>query len=154
MRRFARLTTATILSFGLCAAAHADIVACNDFRAPIRVALAYEREGGIASAGWWRVEPNACRDIDFAFAGATLYYTADSEPYKDGSKTFRDHWGNKKELFIPSKDFKTNEANRKERNAKPVMFSQTELSPQQQAKPVVITYRFSSGTTTTNIKFK
>lgn len=153
MRRFTRLTAATILSFGLCAAAHADIVACNDFRAPIRVAFAYEREGGIASAGWWRVEPNACRDIDFAFAGATLYYTADSEPYKDGSKTFRDHWGNKKELFIPSKDFKTNEANRKERK-KPVMFSQTELSPQQQAKPVVITYRFSSGTTTTNIKFK
>jgi len=51
MKRIARLTTATIFSFGLCAMAHADIVACNDFRAPIRMALAYERAGGIASAG-------------------------------------------------------------------------------------------------------
>lgn len=154
MTRFALLfaTTAIVLSLG--AAAQADIVACNDFRAPLRVALASERAGGIAAAGWWRVEPNACRDIDFAFTGASLYYAADSDSYRDGGKTYRDHWGNKKELFVPTKDFKTDNADRKQRGAKSVMFSQASLSPQQQAKPLVITFRFSSGSTTTQIKFK
>lgn len=152
--RFATLTTASVFSLGFYAAAYADIVACNNFRAPICLALAYDSDGGVASAGWWRLEPNSCRDIDFAFKGASLYNTADSEPYKDGGKTYRDHWGNKKELFVSSKDFKTNEAHRRWRGAKPMMFSQTELSPQQQAKPVVITYHFTPGRTTTEIKFK
>lgn len=154
MKPLARLTTAALILLGSCAAAHAEIMACNNFRAPIRLALAYDSDGGATSAGWWRIEPNSCRDIDFAFKGASLYYTADSEPYKDGGKTYRDHWGNKKEFFVSSKDFKTNEANRKWRGAKPMMFSQTELSPQQQAKPVVITYHFTHGRTTTEIKFK
>lgn len=155
MRRFATLPVSLVVVFGICSAARADIVACNDFRAPLRVALAYERDGRIAAAGWWSVQPNACRDIDFSFSGATLYYAADSEPYQDGGKTYRDHWGNKKELFVPSKDFKTSDAaNSKARGAKSEMFSMTSLSPQQQAKPVAITFRFNSGNTTTQIKFK
>lgn len=135
-------------------AARADIVVCNDFRARVRVALAFESPSGIVSAGWWSVEPNACKDIDFTFTGPTFFYTANSDSYKEGRSTMRDHWGNKRELFVPSKDFKTDDAGRKRRDAKPVKFSEVRLSEQQQSKPVLITLRFSSGTTTTQIKIK
>jgi uncharacterized membrane protein len=154
MRRLAELTTALVSILVPCSATHADIVVCNDFRVRVRVALAYEQPAGISAAGWWSVEPKACKDIDFAFTGAFFYYTADSDSYKERRKTMTDHWGNKKELFVPSKDFKTDDAGRKGRNAGPVKFSQVELTQQQQAKPVVITLRFSSGSTTTEIKLK
>jgi len=154
MQRFVMRIAAFVLLLAPMSAAYADIVVCNDFRVRVRVALAFEGPSGIASAGWWSVEPNACKDIDFAFPGASFYYAADSDSYKEGGSSMRDHWGNKKELFVPTKDFKTDDAGRKRRDAKPVKFSEVRLSELQQSKPVVITLRFSSGTTTTQIKIK
>jgi uncharacterized membrane protein len=154
MQRFVMRIAPILLLFAPMSAAYADIIVCNDFRARVRVALAFEGPSGVASAGWWIVEPSACKDIDFVFPGGSFYYAADSDSYKEGRNTMKDHWGNKKELFVPTKDFKTDDAGRKRRDAKPVKFSEVRLSEQQQSKPVLITLRFSSGTTTTQIKFK
>jgi uncharacterized membrane protein len=154
MQRFVMRIAAIVMLIAPTSAAYADIMVCNDFRARVRVAFAFEGPSGIASAGWWVVEPNACKDVDFAFTGGSFYYAADSDSYKEGGSNMRDHWGNKKELFVPSKDFKTDDAGRKRRDTKPVKFSEVRLSEQQQSKPVLITLRFSSGTTTTQIKFK
>jgi uncharacterized membrane protein len=75
-------------------AAPADIVVCNDFRAPIHLAFASQDKGRFNAAGWWTVAPKACHTVDFAFRGATLYYTAgDSDSYQDGSETSKVHWG-------------------------------------------------------------
>jgi hypothetical protein len=85
-----RITALVIVAlFGLSSAALADISVCNDFRARIRVALASENGGAFPAAGWWAVDPKACRDVAFPFQGAVLYYTADSDPYREGNKTLR-----------------------------------------------------------------
>ncbi len=65
-----------------------------------------------------------------------------------------EHWGNKRQLFVASKDFKFDNADRSRRGAKPAMFSQAEISEQLRSKPVTITLRFSEGTTTTQVKAK
>ena len=150
-----RITALAIVAqFGLSSAALADISVCNDFRARIRVALASENGGAFPAAGWWAVDPKACRDIDFPFQGAVLYYTADSDPYREGNKTLQDHWGNKKELFVGTKDFKFEHAEKRQPGSKPSKFSFATLSEQQQSKPVSIVIRFSSGSTTINVKLK
>lgn len=138
----------------LCSAALADISVCNSFRIPVRVALAYQDDNGYHAAGWWAVDPNACRDIDFQFQGSTIYYTADSNLYKEGGKTVRDHWGNKKELFVPSKDFNFDRVDQARRDAKPAMFSSFSLTAEQKSKPVAITIRFTSGNTMISVKSK
>jgi uncharacterized membrane protein len=138
----------------LSSATLADISICNDFRARIRAALAQEEAGAFRAAGWWAVDPNACRDIDFPFQGAVLYYTADSDTYREGNKTLRDHWGNKQELFVGNKDFKFTNAEKRQPNAKPAKFSLVSVSEKLQAKPVVIVIRFTSGSTTVTVKAK
>jgi uncharacterized membrane protein len=133
------------------ATAAADISICNDFRARVRVALAYEGSSGFHAAGWWAVEPNACRDVDFPFRGSVLYYAAESD-YREGDKSLHEHWGNKKELYVGSKDFDLEDAGQSRPGTKPAMFSLTTVSAQLQSKPIVITLRFTSDGTTINMK--
>lgn len=152
---FFRSTTLAVVSIiATSPAAMADISVCNEFRARVHVALAYEDSSGFHSAGWWSVDPNACRDIDFSFQSSTLYFTANSDSYREGRQTMTYHWGNKKELFVGSKDFRFDDADRRRRGGKPAMFSFATLSPQLQSKPVTITIRFALGGTTTSIKPK
>src|SRR5262245_3668582 len=63
--------------------ARADVTICNDFRAPINVAIAYEDGGTMTSEGWWRVEPKACREVPFD--GLDFYYSVESDTYRDGN---------------------------------------------------------------------
>lgn len=145
---------AIVAQFGLSSAALADISVCNDFRARVHVALASENGGAFHAAGWWAVDPNACRDIDFPFQGAVLYYTADSDPYREGNKTLRDHWGNKKELFVGTKDFKFDHAEQRQPGSKPTKFSFATVSEKLQSKPISIVIRFMSGNTSITVKPK
>jgi uncharacterized membrane protein len=57
-------------------AAKADIVVCNDIQAPIHVAFAYQARDGFTAAGWWNVEADECRPVDFMLEGATHNYSA------------------------------------------------------------------------------
>lgn len=145
---------AIIAQFGLSSAAFADISVCNDFRVRIRVALASENGGAFPAAGWWAVDPKACRDVDFPFQGAVLYYTADSDPYREGNKTLQDHWGNKKELFVGAKDFKFDRAEQRQPGGKPAKFSFATVSEKLQSKPMSIVIRFVSGNTSITVKPK
>jgi len=145
---------ALIAQVALSSATLADISICNDFRARIRAALAHEESGAFRAAGWWAVDPNACREIDFPFQGAVLYYAADSDPYREGNKTLRDHWGNKKELFVGNKDFKFDRADQGQSGAKPAKFSTVTVSDKLQSKPVIIVIRFTAGSTTVTVKAK
>lgn len=76
--------TAAILSFG--SAARADISVCNDFVATIHVALAYPNGDKFTAAGWWNVDSNKCVDVNFSFSGDALYYSADSNNYRQGGE--------------------------------------------------------------------
>jgi uncharacterized membrane protein len=140
------------LAFG--SAARADISICNDFVASIDVALAYPTDEAFVGAGWWRVEPNKCISPNFAFHGDALYYTADSDDYKEGNKSFADHWGNKINLYVTDKAFNTDAADRPWGTAKSEMFSAVELTDQQKGKALVITLHFSKGTTSIDVKIK
>lgn len=148
------------LAFGLAASsllflgshARAEMAVCNDFRAPIRVALAYESQGGFTAAGWWSVKPGACEPIDFAFQGGKLYYTAGSDQYREGRFTKRDHWGNKIKLFVSPEKFRFENAERSRRGAKAETFSYVEISPAPEGKRQSITFHFRSGGTSIEIK--
>ena len=118
------------------------------------MALAAENGSAFQAAGWWAVDPNACRDIDFPFQGAALYYTADSDPYREGNKTLQDHWGNKKELYVGTKDFKFDRAEQRQPGSKPSKFSSATVSDKLQGKPISIVIRFTSGNTTVTVKAK
>jgi uncharacterized membrane protein len=134
------------------AGARAEMSVCNDFQAPIRLALAYEDQGRFVASGWWRAAPGACARVDFAYSGATLYYTADSDSYRDGRFTKRDHWGNKLKLYVETKDFRTVDAAAKRRGAQPAMFSSTSFNAPPPGKTANITFRFKSGGTTIEMK--
>jgi len=140
------------LSFG--AAARADISVCNDFGATIHVALAYPNGDKFTAAGWWSVDPGKCLDVNFSFSGATLYYSADSDDYKEGGRTHRYHWGNQKKLYVSAKKFDTDEAERHRRGSQGQMFSSLQLTDQQQGKPLQITLHFQEGSTSINVKIK
>jgi uncharacterized membrane protein len=133
-------------------AAWADITVCNDFRAPIHVAFAYQNQGNFTAAGWWSVEPNACEAVDFAFQGSTLYYAADSDEYKDGRFTKRDHWGNKVKLFVNKKNFNSDNAGDSRHGAKAEMFSLAEIAQVVPGKPPKITFHFTPGNTSITVK--
>jgi uncharacterized membrane protein len=128
--------------------ARAEMSICNDFQAPIHVAFAYESDGRYTAQGWWRVEPNACQPSDFAYQGTTLYYTADSNNYREGRATKHDHWGNKVKLFVAKKDFKADDAQKSRRGASPAMFSSVALSTPPAGKTLSVTFHFKSGGTT------
>lgn len=143
---------AAFLSFG--SGARADISVCNDFVATVHVAFAYPNGEKVTAAGWWSVDPKKCADVNFPFTGATLYYTANSDNYKQGRKTYHDHWGNKKELYVTSKKFNTDDAQSRRRGTKGQMFSLFELAKPLQGKPVQITFHFQKGSTSINAKGK
>jgi uncharacterized membrane protein len=154
MRLILSVMLAIVAQLALSSAALADITVCNSFRTRIRVALAYEDSNGFHAAGWWAVDANACRNVDFPFQGSVLYYTAASNSYREGRKTFHNTWGNEKKLFVPRKDFKIDYADHRRRGAKPTMFSLAKVSEQLQSKPIEITLRFTSGSTTVSMKSK
>ena len=154
MRCLASAAAAIAAVLFLGSTARADISVCNDFVAPIHVAFAYQVQGNFTAAGWWSVDPNKCADADFSFQGATLYYAADFGLYKTGRRTAHDHWGNKTKLFVTSKKFTFDNAGQRRRGARSEMFSQIELTTQQQANPVTITFHFVQGSTTINVKMK
>jgi uncharacterized membrane protein len=144
---------ATFLVLG--SAAKADIVVCNDIGAPIHVAFAYPAQGGgFTAAGWWNVEPNECHPVDFLLDGPALYYSANSDGYRDGRMTSRDHWGNKEELFVPKTKFDFDNAERIRRSARPEMFSSYEIPQGFTGKPTTITLHFVHGSTSITIKGK
>jgi uncharacterized membrane protein len=153
MRRLSTVayTTAALVLLG--SAARADIIVCNGFLAPINVAFGYQDQGSFTSAGWWSVGPDACQVVDFAFQGTALYYTADSD-YKDGPNNVHDHWGNKVQLFVASKNFNFTDADKSRNDANAEMFSLAEIAPQLQGKAVTITFRFTQGNTTINVTAK
>jgi len=152
MRRVATatITIATFLFLG--SAAQADIMVCNDFRARIRVAFAFQDQRNFPASGWWSVKPNACQTIDFAFQGSTLYYAADSDDYKDGRTTNHDHWGNKVKLFVAEKKFDFDNADNPRRGAIAKMFSSYVIPQPYLGKPLTITFHFISGSTSISVK--
>ncbi|MGO9358435.1 MAG: tetratricopeptide repeat protein [Xanthobacteraceae bacterium] len=131
-----------------------EISICNDFSVRIYVAFAYQAQGGFTAAGWWGADPNKCEPADFSFPGATLYYTADSDEYKNGSDTVHEHWGNDTDLNVISEKFNFDNAQQKRGGTRSEKFSSIELTPQQQGKPVVITFHFSPGHTATDVVIK
>ena len=153
MNCLAKYGLATVVPLALaCNAARAEIIVCNEFRAPIFVALAAEDGRAINAAGWWSVNPNECKPADFPFQGTSLYYTADSASYPAGGATSKDHWGNKRPLFIPSQPFKVRDAQFQRAGARLMMFGEAVVAEQFRGKPVSITVRFSPGNTTVNMK--
>jgi uncharacterized membrane protein len=150
------LTAATAIAafLILVSAAKADVVVCNDIGAPIHVAFAYQARDGFTASGWWNVEVNECRPVDFLFDGDTLYYSANSDGYRDGRMTSRDHWGNKRELFVTRAKFDFDNADRSRRGTRPEMFSSYEVPQGFVGKPATITFHFVHGSTTINIKGK
>jgi uncharacterized membrane protein len=135
-----------------CNAARAEIIVCNDFRAPIYVALAAEDGRAVNAAGWWSLNPNECKPTEFPFQGTSLYYTADSASYRAGRATSKDHWGNKRPLFVPNQPFKVGDAQSQRPGARLMMFGEAVVSEQFRGKPLSITVRFSAGNTTVNMK--
>jgi uncharacterized membrane protein len=133
-------------------AAKAEIIICNDFRAPIRVAFASENQGNFTASGWWVIKRDACETTDFAVEGTTLHYTADSDEYKNGSGKARDHWGNKTRLFVTEKKFTFEHAEERRRGTKAQMFGAGTVPEPTKDRPVQITLRFTSGNTSITVK--
>jgi uncharacterized membrane protein len=152
MRRFASVASAIAALSLLDAAPGSEIAICNDFKARIYVALAFENQGNFSAAGWWTVEPNKCEPAAFSFPGSSLYYTADSDRYPaSNGGTSQDHWGNEAKLFISSKKFSSDHAEQSRDGTEGEMFSSVKLSEQQQSSPVKITVHFSPGNTVINM---
>jgi uncharacterized membrane protein len=135
-----------------CNAARAEIIVCNDFRAPVYVALAAEDGRAVNAAGWWSVNPNECTSADFPLQGTSLYYTADSAPYRAGGATNKDHWGNRRPLFVPKQRFEIGDAQPQRPGARLTMFGEAVVAEQLRGKPLSITVRFSAGNTTVSMK--
>jgi tetratricopeptide (TPR) repeat protein len=131
-----------------------EISICNDFSARIHVAFAFQNQGNFTAAGWWDVDPKKCVPADFSFPGATLYYAADSDNFKDGSDSVREHWGNETSLYVSSQKFNFDSAEQKRAETPSEKFSSIELTAQQQGRPVVITFHFTTGQTTTDVVIK
>src|SRR4051794_37102500 len=74
-------TTYALASIALLAQspARATATVCNNFQAPIGVAIAYDENGSVPSEGWWKVSPGGCPDV--VFSGLDFYYTAESDSY-------------------------------------------------------------------------
>lgn len=152
--RLVTATAALAMSLGLATEANAEIMVCNDFQAMIHVAFAYPGGEGFTAAGWWDVKPNDCQRVDFEFQGASLYYAANSDSYRDGRETSRDHWGNKERLFVTKTKFNFDHAETDRRGAKSEMFSAYQIPAVHLGKPATITLHFVHGSTTINVSSK
>ena len=136
------------------AAAGSDISVCNGFATRVYVAFADQNQGNFTAAGWWSVDPNKCESADFAFSGATLYYAADSDQFRQGNNTVSDHWGGGTSLYISSQKFNIDNAQLNRSGAKSENFSSIQLTPQQQANPVSIVFHFVPGNTKIDVTIK
>lgn len=155
MRRFACVASAIAALSLLDAAPGSEIAICNDFKARIYVALAFENQGNFTAAGWWTVDPNKCEPAGFSFPGGSLYYTADSDRYPaSNGGTSQDHWGNEAKLFISSKQFSSDHAEQSRGGTEGEMFSSVKLTEQQQSSPMKIIFHFSPGNTMINVNTK
>jgi uncharacterized membrane protein len=154
LRRLAPVAAAIVGSLFIGASPQTEISICNDFHSKVFVALAYLDQGTFTARGWWSVDPHRCEPADFLFPGSTIYYTADSDDYKQDGMTMTDHWGNKTQLFVSNKKFNFDHAKNPRDGASGESFSLIELSEKQQLKPVKITFHFTSGSTTTDIDMK
>jgi uncharacterized membrane protein len=152
MHRLAATATivATLLFAG--SAAGADISVCNEFHARIHVAFGYQNQRNIPASGWWVIEPNVCDKVEYFFQGSTIYYTAESDDYQDGSATSHDHWGNKISLFVTNTRFDVDDAQAPRSGATTKMFSLYEIPPQYLGKPASIAFHFRSRNTDITIK--
>jgi uncharacterized membrane protein len=153
-RRLTPVAAAIAGSLFIGASPQTEISLCNDFHSKVFVALAYLDQGTFTARGWWSVDPHRCEPADFLFPGSTIYYTADSDDYKQDGKTMTDHWGNKTQLFVSNKKFNFDHAENPRDGASGESFSLIELSEKQQLRPVKITFHFTSGSTTTDIDMK
>ena len=153
-RRLATAAAAVAISLVFGSAAKAGIMVCNDIGAPIHVAFGYPAQDGVTASGWWNVEPGECQPVDFQLQGATLYYSANSDGYRDGRMTTRDHWGNKERLFVTRAKFDFDNADRSHRGSRAEMFSAYEVPPSYLGKPMAITFHFVHGSTTINVASK
>jgi uncharacterized membrane protein len=151
MRCLATIATVAILLFASSGARAADISVCNDFRARIHVAFGYQNQRNIPASGWWVIEPNVCQKVEFVYQGSTIYYTAESDDYADGSATSHDHWGNKISLFVTNTRFDVDDAQAPRSGATTKMFSLYEIPPQFLGKPASIVFHFRSRNTDINI---
>ncbi len=154
MRRAATAISATGILLLLGSAAHANVTICNEFSTTIRVAFANQVNGSYAAAGWWAIKTDECQEVDFTLVGNTLYYAADSDSYRSGRGMKRDHWGNKLQLFVGSKNFKVADAEKERRGAKPEMFSSAVMTGAATANKVAITVRFKQGGTSISFTTK
>ena len=146
MRRLAAFASVAVFLF-VASEAKAEITVCNDFRARIHVAFAYQNQRNIPASGWWVIEPSVCQKIDYTFQGATLYYTAQSDSYQDGAATSHDNWGNQINLFVTDTKFDVDDAQSPRTGATTKRFSLYEIPPQHLGKPAQIEFRFRKGNT-------
>jgi uncharacterized membrane protein len=134
--------------------ARADVVICNDFRAAIKAAIAHEDKGSFTSEGWWRVEPNACRDVPFS--GVDFFYTAESDKYRDGGAQKQDSWGKGRQFHVGTGagTFKLENAERSRRGARARQFTKVTIDERFRTQPFIATLRFKSGSTSVEVKRK
>ena len=94
MRRH-RLRVAAGLLLGLTGAAHADVRFCNNFPRTIFIAVAYKQDNGSWYArGWLSVTTGECAEFNNPpLKVRAVLYRAETDDYKQGSKTVRDTWG-------------------------------------------------------------
>ena len=85
------------------AAGATTVTVCNESPATAHVAFANEIKGSYTTTGWWTIPLDSCQDVDFTLQGDTLYFTADSDVYKDSGRTVTNHWGTSQlSLFVSS----------------------------------------------------
>ncbi len=147
MRRLATIASAIAASMLVGSAAQADIKVCNEFLTTIHVAFANRDTDSYTAAGWWSIPKDGCQDVDFTLRGDTLYYAADSDDYKSGRDTKRDHWGNKVQLFVGGNKFNFTNAEKSRRGARAEMFSAATMTLQPSPDAVAITVHFKQGGT-------
>ncbi len=152
MRNVAITTTTLGFALVFAAAARADITVCNEFDTTIHVAFASQVDSGYSAAGWWTVGPNDCQTTDYVLQGDTLYYTADSDSYRNGRGTAKDHWGNVLKLYVSKNQFTYPNADQRQRGAKTEMFSSASLAKPNDSQTLSVTVHFKSGGTSIESK--
>jgi len=88
----------------LSTAVFAATTVCNEAPAIIHLAFADVDANRYTTDGWFSVSAGSCSSLDFTPSSSTLFFTADSDPYRvaNGS-TVVTHWGNQVELYVSDK---------------------------------------------------
>jgi uncharacterized membrane protein len=145
-------TAVALAMLPLASPALADVTVCNDFRAAISVALAYEEGGSFASQGWWKVAPGACSDLPFK--GFDFFYAGESDWYREGGGRKRDIWGKGRNFYVGKGTFKFDNAEQSRRGARSIAFTKITVDERLRSKPHLVTVRFRSGGTNVEVKAK